>query len=424
MKYYFWLGTLLTGLIINQVASAQIRLNEIYPGGSPEWVELYNTASTEANLIDWYVDDVAEKGSSPKKFSLLIPGLGFGIVELSSIFNNTGGDSVRLLDSQQTEIDHFDYTESVSSTDYFQRCPDGSDNWLLTSHGTQYMSNSTNCSTPTSTPTLQPTEIITLILTSGVSPVPTAQYTPPKEGFAPGVLLSEIMMYPDNEAEWVEIYNSNDFAVSLENWYLDDAQNAGSTPKKFSLSLDAKSYGTIELSSHIFNNDQDTVRLLNPDQVEQDSLEYTNPEKGASYSRQSFTNDASWCFTTASKNLVNNPCPQSETILATIAVLKISPTTQKSTLPNSFKLTEQFYRLESTKVLGAKSTNSNSALISQFSFWQRYTKIALWLNLFLNLAALVFLSWYLRDSFHLLPGWVSFLSFLIEKKSPSQKAIQ
>ncbi len=77
--------------------------------GENEWIELYNDNAYEVNLIDWYIDDVAEGGSTQKKFSLAIPTYGFAVINVKqSIFNNTS-DEVRLLNPKSEQIDSFLY---------------------------------------------------------------------------------------------------------------------------------------------------------------------------------------------------------------------------------------------------------------------------------------------------------------------------
>ncbi len=419
MRYKFLLALVLF-LLFTKSVQAEIFINEISAASSPEWVELYNASENEASLLEWYLDDVADKGSSPKKFSLTIPALGFGIIEVSSIFNNTGGDSVRLLDDKQKEIDCYQYSENVSAENIFLRCPDGGENWLKADQNSKEATNLNICLalTPTliSSPTsiLLPTSTPTPFLTSILSLAPTAHTTPPKADRTPGVMsevwLSEIMAYPDNESEWVEIYNNNDYQVTLENWFLDDGENSGATPKKFSISISSKSYGVIELSSNIFNNDKDTVRLLSQTQQEVDSIQYQSPVKGQSYSRQSFNNDAQWCFTEASKNAVNNNCPESSTLETKTNNATTTSGNVKNTLvqkkptsednftviaPEKLKLNSQFYQIKPKKVLGAKTSKASENINIQFSFWRQYTKISLWVSLLLNVVLIIYLSFFL-----------------------------
>ena len=109
------------------------------------------------------------------------------------------------------------------------------------------------------------------------------------------------------EKEWVEIYNDNDFSVSLNNWYVDDLENSGSSPKLFSLEINARSYGIFDLASSSFNNGGDSVRLLDFNKDLKDDFEYKETEQGKTLGRVSFPSDG-FCLQEPSKNLVNNSC--------------------------------------------------------------------------------------------------------------------
>lgn len=143
------------------------------------------------------------------------------------------------------------------------------------------------------------------------------------------IYLSEVYPNPlKGESEWVEIYNDNDFSVELINWYLDDIEDGGSSPKKFSLNLAAKSYGIIELSSAMFNNDGDSVRLLDFNKNLKDSFEYSLSQSVKSYGRISFETDE-FCLQEPSKGAKNNNC----LILITV---KETPLTQNIATIASF----------------------------------------------------------------------------------------
>jgi hypothetical protein len=122
------------------------------------------------------------------------------------------------------------------------------------------------------------------------------------------IYISEAMVNPvTGEKEWLEIYNDNDFPVSLKNWYIDDLENAGSSPKIFSLEISAKSYGVFNLSSSMFNNDGDSVRLLDFNKNLKDDFEYEKSEQGKTLGRTRLDLD-DFCLQEPSKNSVNNPC--------------------------------------------------------------------------------------------------------------------
>lgn len=94
---------------------SNIRISEafVYPAsGGNEWVELYNPNNFEATLLNWYIDDQAEIGAAPRKFTLVLPSKGYGVHEIATgIFNNTG-DSVRILNAHEQVIDSLTYTTS------------------------------------------------------------------------------------------------------------------------------------------------------------------------------------------------------------------------------------------------------------------------------------------------------------------------
>lgn len=187
--------------------------------------------------------------------------------------------------------------------------------------------------TPTATPTpsspvlISPTIIMTPIITTAPSPT-----TPPVS--YDKIYLSEVMVNPDvGQKEWVEIYNDNDFDVVLTNWFIDDLENAGSTPKLFTLNIKAKGYAVFDLTSSIFNNDGDSVRLLDFNKKELDSFEYATSQKGKSLGRVSFDND-SFCLQEPTKGLPNAPCLNSTSKISTsTSQIHYQPSTHKIPSP-------------------------------------------------------------------------------------------
>jgi hypothetical protein len=136
---------------------------------------------------------------------------------------------------------------------------------------------------------------------------------------------------PTGEQEWVEIYNDNDFPASLNNWFIDDLENGGSSPKIFSLMIYAKSYGVLDLTSSMFNNDGDSVRLLDFNKDSKDDFEYQKTESGKILGRDSLESD-NFCLQEPSKNFANNPCinPTSTPITPTPTEKIIFPLTTKA----------------------------------------------------------------------------------------------
>lgn len=204
---------------------------------------------------------------------------------------------------------------------------------------------------PTSEPTSTPTPIAVLISYDNI-------------------FLSEIMINPDtDQKEWVEIYNNNDFSVDLTNWYVDDLENSGSSPKSFSLTLAAKSYGIIQLSSSIFNNDADIVRLLDFNKQEKDSFEYANSEKAKTWGKINLDSD-DFCLQEPSSGTVNNSCilnpvtnQTSASNLIPTAIKNIinNPISKKANLTNqNIPYGQNYDYAGSEQILGIETTKKQS----------------------------------------------------------------
>lgn len=163
---------------------------------------------------------------------------------------------------------------------------------------------------------------------------PVNQLTPtPALASYDNIYLSEVYPYPQTgENEWLELYNDNDFSVELNNWYFDDVENGGSSPKTISLTIEAKSYAVFDLTLSMFNNTGDNVRLLDFNKNLKDSFEYSEGEKSKSWGRTDFQSDQ-YCLQEPTKNSVNGSC-----LNQTVAVSPTSKST--STLLPTSKTTE------------------------------------------------------------------------------------
>ncbi|MEI8143362.1 MAG: lamin tail domain-containing protein [Candidatus Berkelbacteria bacterium] len=146
------------------------------------------------------------------------------------------------------------------------------------------------------------------------------------------VHVNEIVANPvgnDSDAEWIELYNGSDEAVDLQGWSLVDT--LGSTHQYyFNDSALIEAHGFLVVNSKTsgitLNNDQDSIRLLKPDDtVASESEIYTNAREGVSWSRK---DDGSWAWTTtltpSASNIFDPETPivvieKDEPILLTIA---------------------------------------------------------------------------------------------------------
>lgn len=83
------------------------------PEEGNEWVELTNTGEETAYLYSWYIDDIADGGSSPIPFTLSIPAHSAASIDLpKDIFNNRG-DIARLLNAQREEVDTLAFSTTI-----------------------------------------------------------------------------------------------------------------------------------------------------------------------------------------------------------------------------------------------------------------------------------------------------------------------
>lgn len=116
------------------VASSPIVLNEILPnpsgGGAEEgeYIELYNSSDDSVDISSWSLDDQADGGSKPYVFpaDTTISAhqfLSFFKSKTSVALNNSG-DTVRLINKDNQEVDSFSY-DKVDEGVVFGRSPDG-----------------------------------------------------------------------------------------------------------------------------------------------------------------------------------------------------------------------------------------------------------------------------------------------------------
>jgi hypothetical protein len=338
MTKYFLL--LILFFFSSKTIYAKVVINEFLIDSSPQQVELYNTATESSSISNWYIDDnggntyftVPENTTIYPQACLTFSG-DFNL-------NKSSADTIRLFDSNFPPttssailIDSFSYKAASGSASFF-RYPDGENIWATGAASLGfYNKTNQNCIVSlTPAPSIFVSE--TLPQTPSNTPFPSiftspTQQVPSNQIEFTNIFLSEVMAYPETgEKEWFELYNDNDFIVNLENWYIDDGENMGSAPKLFSLTIQPKSYGVFDLSSSLFNNSYDSVRLLDVSKKEVDSFEYTQASKNISFSRESFDSDI-FCKTVPTKNylntLCNNPLPPTEVATNT----QIAPLTKK-----------------------------------------------------------------------------------------------
>ncbi|KPV53029.1 hypothetical protein SE17_12010, partial [Kouleothrix aurantiaca] len=255
---------------------------------SHEWIELYNSSNTDADLSGWKLDD-AEGGSVPVVIAAgtTIAAHGYLVVNLSSPILNNDGDSVRLLRPNGTVADATAYTGSQVDIS-ISRATDGS--WYTSNPNTPGEPNALPV-TPTLTPTATLTPSVEPIDNNEAttpSPTLTTTATASPTAIPENIQINEFLPYPRQHyaAEWIELYNRAEVTASLAGWKLDDGEG-GAAP--FTLPsntiISAHGYLLITLPSSLLNNSGDSVRLLRPDDSLADEVVYTDSQGDLSYSR-------------------------------------------------------------------------------------------------------------------------------------------
>lgn len=336
-------------LLTNTILAEEVVINEFLIDPQPQQVELFNTGSESIDISGWYLDDSGGTTYFTIPANTVIYPQSCLVFSGDFNLNKSSSDTVRLFDTTSNPTmsnaelqDSFSYDKSQGVNISYLRSSDGENNWI---HGSSSLGKSnvsgssciyltpTNVLTPTMTeivsPTshnLQPTEDITP--TPSISPIATESYT--------NIFINEVMPYPDtNQKEWIELYNNNNFAVTLTNWYIDDKEDSGGSPKVITLTISPYSYAIVEISS-LLNNDEDEVRLLNFQNKELDRTAYIDPIQNKSWGK----NSNGFCYQESTKGTKNNEC-----ITTALATVVVTPTITQSFVPDSYIFS---YNLTST----------------------------------------------------------------------------
>lgn len=311
-----------TGMYVNEFMAAPA-------SGGKEWVEIYNSGSTDVDLGGWRIDD-GDGGGVAVKISdgSMVPAQGYLVVEWDTSLLNNDGDTLQILYPDGTVADQITFGKASNGAS-FSRAEDGT--WYMSLDSTPGAVNKpqatptysptsqpispTATSTPTPTRTPSPTKAPTATHTPSPTKAPTRTRTPsptkaptstrtpsptkaptrtrtPSPTKAPtrtrtpsptrtaqsaptvaqaGVVelrISEVLAAPKTvfRTEWVEIINTGSEAVSLDALRIDDAEG-GSAPVAIpaGMLVEAGGVAVVELPKAMFNNNGDIARLLLPD---------------------------------------------------------------------------------------------------------------------------------------------------------------
>ncbi len=276
----------------------KVYLSEVYANPTDdqdEWIELYNDSEYVVDLQGWFVDDIEGGGSSPVALTGSIsPKQLYVVVMTKTIFNNTN-DSVRLITNQANVLEVFMYDHTDVAMSWAKPYPEST--YFCTQSPTRGQQNHA-CSTTDGTTSTQAAQV-----TPSAIPTPTPTIDMPDQ-----IFLSEIFPQPSSDdSEWVELFNDSDSTAYLRDWYIDDISNGGAAPRIFSMNIASKSFGVIEFSQQLMNNDGDTIQLLDPRKTLVETFTYTSSDEGLSIAKSSLEG-SSWCFQVPTRNGPNTSC--------------------------------------------------------------------------------------------------------------------
>ncbi len=239
-----------------------IYINEFLPNpigddAVGEYIELYNDSNDEIDLTDWLLDDVADAGSSPFTIpdGTMIPGKGLIVFyrPQTKIALNNDIDHVRLIQPDGVTLRDVSYSDTVQGSSH----------------------NRTDGEKIEKSSTLTPNAANIFTLPSSPTPKPKAEKEEESEGvisydFSSKIFINEFIPNPDGsdtELEFIELKSEDSSAIRLIGWTLDDAEG-GSSPYRFS-EADVIAPGKILVffrakTKIALNNDEDTVRLIDP----------------------------------------------------------------------------------------------------------------------------------------------------------------
>ena len=294
-------------VVINEIAwmGTSVSYND-------EWIELYNTTDSLINLDGWFIIHFTQKGEQGSTFDLggTIPAHGFYLLERTddnSVPNitadkiytgplNNNGELLQLSDEQGTIIDLIDcidggwFAGDNKTKQTMERIgPDslGSEpeNWQTSQNpgGTPKAKNSVAIEASSEEQIIKPEPEPELL--SQEEPQPKLITYPS------GIVINEILPSPegpDEEEEWIELFNQNDFEVDITGWQIQDI--VGKTKiYTFLEGTKIASQGFLVLprpeSKITLNNDGDGLNLIQPDEKIVDTITYEKAPKGESYNR-------------------------------------------------------------------------------------------------------------------------------------------
>jgi len=196
----------------NDGQAVEVVINELLPNpaGSDEeeWIELKNIGQQAVDLAGWKIRDLKnEYVIQTEDFnSTVVPAGGFLLIqrEISGlVLNNSGGEELKLFDSENELISQTSYTQTAEEGVSWARDEEGDYSWTVEI-------------TPCAENIIQPVDEL-----SKDEPDQSGMMVGPAENYSVYrgvILLNELWPNPPgiDDGEWIELYNNSDRAINLE----------------------------------------------------------------------------------------------------------------------------------------------------------------------------------------------------------------
>ncbi len=298
-------------------ANSDIVINEIgaYEASGHEWIEIWNKGSEQVDIAEWKLweenaisqnhkittttDSVVSVGEyaviaqDAAQFILDYPNF-IGSIFDSSFVLNESGEEIGLVDNSGNVIEKFTYISAPNFS--LQRNNPALADYTSANWAEQVGGNTVGAINYFAT--IFVPEVPTSTLTSPPTPLQNMQPSSSQGGGSSAsqyqslatLKINELVVDPENENEWVELYNTSPVYVDITGAMICDARNTTSTCKKLTGSVAPNSWLFVDLQTRSFlNNSGDSVILKDSRGAVVDRIDYNDeltPDEGQSLARK------------------------------------------------------------------------------------------------------------------------------------------
>lgn len=286
---------------------SSLSISELYPeplDGEEEFIEIYNSGTTELDISTLVIRDAAGHSFTPDAGTTLAAGAYVVFTEsLTHIALNNSGDTVELLDASGAILCSVTYESSEKGLSW-QNMLDATFAWSTPTPSAAPLENIENAeaeesaATPTSNAVeSESSEAATESAdSSAVASDAESTNTETVGTTSTTIILSELLPNPatsDTTDEWIEIQNIGQESVTLRNWQLTDTVRTFTIPEQ-TLAPEEYALLSIEDTSISLNNTGDTVYLIDGLGAIVQGTTYENATSGESWSYAA----GSWTWST------------------------------------------------------------------------------------------------------------------------------